>query len=73
MRRGIVFLLLAIFALPAPAIAADLRLGLAVEPDTSDPHDHNFGNNKGLMPNLFEGLAVTTLRCRCTTSSTSRR
>lgn len=50
MRRGIVFLLSAIIALPAPASAADLRLGLAVEPDSIDPHYHNFGGNKGLMP-----------------------
>ncbi|MGC1407650.1 MAG: ABC transporter substrate-binding protein [Acetobacteraceae bacterium] len=59
MRRGIVFLLLAIFALPAPISAADLRLGLAVEPDSIDPHYHNFGGNKGLMPNIFEGLTAT--------------
>ena len=58
MRRGIVFLLLAIFALPAPISAADLRLGLAVEPDSIDPHYHNFGGNKGLMPNLFEALTA---------------
>ena len=59
MRRGIVFLLSAIIALPAPASAADLRLGLAVEPDSIDPHYHNFGGNKGLMPNLFEALTAT--------------
>ena len=39
-----------------PAVSADLRLGLTVEPDTIDPHYHNFGGNKGLMPNLFEAL-----------------
>ena len=59
MRRGIVFLLLAICALPAAACAADLRLGLAVEPDSLDPHYHNFGGNKGLMPNLFDSLTAT--------------
>jgi peptide/nickel transport system substrate-binding protein len=59
MRRGIVFLLSAIIALPAPASAADLRLGVAVEPDSIDPHYHNFGGNKGLMPNLFEALTAT--------------
>ncbi len=59
MRRGIAFLLLAIFAHPAPASAADLRLGLAVEPDSIDPHYHNFGGNKSLMPNLFDSLTST--------------
>ena len=56
MRRGIAFLLPAFLALATSAAAADLRLGLAVEPDSIDPHYHNFGGNKGLMPNLFEAL-----------------
>ncbi|MEJ0018840.1 MAG: ABC transporter substrate-binding protein [Acetobacteraceae bacterium] len=55
-RRCLAFLLSAMCALAAPAAAADLRLGLAVEPDSIDPHYHNFGGNKGLMPNLFEAL-----------------
>jgi peptide/nickel transport system substrate-binding protein len=56
MRRGIAFLLSAILVLATPAVATELRLGLAVEPDSIDPHFHNFGGNKGLMPNLFEAL-----------------
>jgi peptide/nickel transport system substrate-binding protein len=56
MRRGMVFLLMAMLGLATPALAADLRLGLTVEPDSIDPHYHNFGGNKGLMPNLFEAL-----------------
>ena len=56
MRRGAVFLLLAVLALASPALAADLRLGLAVEPGSIDPHYHNFGGNKSLMPNLFDAL-----------------
>jgi peptide/nickel transport system substrate-binding protein len=56
MRRGVMFLLLVALALASPATAAELRLGLAVEPDSIDPHYHNFGGNKGLMPNLFEAL-----------------
>ncbi len=39
-----------------PAFGADLRLALAVEPDSIDPHFHNFGGNKNLMPNLFDAL-----------------
>ena len=42
----------------APAQANDLRLALAVEPDSIDPHVHNFGGNKAFMPNLFETLTV---------------
>jgi peptide/nickel transport system substrate-binding protein len=29
-----------------------------VEPDSIDPHFHNFGGNKGFMPNLFEALTT---------------
>lgn len=46
------------FAAPH-ACAADLVLGAAVEPDSIDPHVHNFGGNKSLMPNLFEALTTT--------------
>src|SRR3954451_3026369 len=46
-----------LLSLATPAFSADLRLGLAVEPDSIDPHFHNFGGNKGLMPNLFEALS----------------
>jgi peptide/nickel transport system substrate-binding protein len=41
-----------------PAYAGDLRLALAVEPDSIDPHVHNFGGNKAFMPNLFETLTI---------------
>jgi peptide/nickel transport system substrate-binding protein len=43
----------------APARPADLVIGAAVEPDSIDPHVHNFGGNKSLMPNLFEALTTT--------------
>jgi peptide/nickel transport system substrate-binding protein len=42
----------------APAAADDLHLSLAVEPDSIDPHVHNFGGNKAFMPNLFETLTA---------------
>ncbi len=51
-------LLLILAAGTATTYAADLTIGLAVEPDSIDPHAHNFGGNKTLMPNLFEGLTV---------------
>lgn len=49
---------LLITLLPAAAGAAELRLALAVEPDSIDPHVHNFGGNKSFMPNLFETLTT---------------
>jgi peptide/nickel transport system substrate-binding protein len=57
MRRVTAAVLLsALLAFATPVLSADLRLGLAIEPDSIDPHFHNFGGNKGLMPNLFEAL-----------------
>ena len=41
-----------------PVLADDLRLALAVEPDSIDPHVHNFGGNKAFMANLFDALTV---------------
>ena len=55
-RKRLAVLLLA--AAIGTAHAADLRLALAVEPDSIDPHVHNFGGNKNLMPNLFESLTA---------------
>lgn len=40
------------------ANAADLRLGLSLEPDSIDPHVHNFVGNKNFMPNIFESLTA---------------
>jgi len=42
----------------APAQSTELRLALAVEPDSIDPHVHNFGGNKSFMKNLFETLTL---------------
>jgi peptide/nickel transport system substrate-binding protein len=47
-----------------PALANDLRLALAVEPDSIDPHVHNFGGNKAFMPNLFEALTIVDVNGR---------
>jgi peptide/nickel transport system substrate-binding protein len=60
MRRLIILTMLVLAALAAlaQAHAADLRLAVAVEPDSIDPHVHNFGGNKAFMPNLFETLTA---------------
>jgi peptide/nickel transport system substrate-binding protein len=56
-RRCLAFVIVLIAGITY-AQAADLRLALAVEPDSIDPHVHNFGGNKAFMPNLFETLTV---------------
>ena len=55
-RRLCHALLLLALAGFSPAHASELRLALAVEPDSIDPHVHNFGGNKSFMANLFETL-----------------
>jgi peptide/nickel transport system substrate-binding protein len=53
-----IFALLLVCVLSHAGVAAELRLGLAVEPDSIDPHFHNFGGNRNLMPNVFETLTA---------------
>ena len=44
-------------ALPAlPALAQELRIGIASEPSSADPHFHNLGPNNQLRRNFFESL-----------------
>jgi peptide/nickel transport system substrate-binding protein len=43
----------------APAMAADLRIGLASEPTSMDPHFHNLGPNNALRQHIFESLTKT--------------
>lgn len=43
---------------PPPARAADLRLGVAVETDTIDPHFHFFGGALSLTSQIFEPLVA---------------
>jgi peptide/nickel transport system substrate-binding protein len=52
------WLVCAIMATAAPlgARAADLRLGLALEPSSLDPHYHNYGGNRAFAPHVFESL-----------------
>jgi len=62
-RAGLILLTVAplLAASPAPAAdvrAADLRVGIAVEPDSIDPHFHNFGGNKSFDPNVFDALTA---------------
>ena len=42
-----------------PAGAQDLRVGLASEPTSVDPHFHNLGPNNALRRHIFEGLVST--------------
>jgi len=43
-------------ALAAPAMAQDLRIGVASEVTSIDPHFHNVGPNNALRKHIFEGL-----------------
>lgn len=47
-------------ALPAlPVLAQELRIGVASEPSSADPHFHNLGPNNQLRRNIFESLVGT--------------
>ena len=47
-------------AIPAlPLAAQELRIGLASEPSSADPHFHNLGPNNQLRRNIFESLVGT--------------
>ena len=40
-----------------PAGAADLKVGLALEPSSIDPHYHNFTPNNAVAQHFFDGIA----------------
>jgi len=47
-------------AIPAlPLAAQELRIGLASEPSSADPHFHNLGPNNQLRRNIFQSLVGT--------------
>lgn len=47
-------------AIPAmPLAAQELRIGVASEPSSADPHFHNLGPNNQLRRNVFESLVDT--------------
>lgn len=58
MHRGLRLLLLAVvLAMPAvPVAAADLRIGLGLEPTSMDPHYHNLGPNSSFSRHVFDRL-----------------
>ena len=57
--RGLVVAALAT-AIPAlPLAAQELRIGLASEPSSADPHFHNLGPNNQLRRAIFESLVGT--------------
>jgi peptide/nickel transport system substrate-binding protein len=45
-------------ALAAPALAQELKIGLASEPTSMDPHFHNLGPNNAVRRHIFEGLVA---------------
>lgn len=47
------------FALAAPAQAQELKIGMASEPTSIDPHFHNVGPNNALRRHIFPALVET--------------
>jgi peptide/nickel transport system substrate-binding protein len=56
------FAMLALAGLPlafaAPTLAQELKIGLASEPTSMDPHFHNLGPNNAVRRHIFEGLVA---------------
>jgi peptide/nickel transport system substrate-binding protein len=57
--RGLAAALLASAITALPLAAQELRIGLASEPSSADPHFHNLGPNNQLRRNIFESLVGT--------------
>jgi peptide/nickel transport system substrate-binding protein len=56
MRAASILLTAAIMGLGQPGVAKDLRIGLAAEPSSIDPHFHNLTPNNSLLSHVFERL-----------------
>lgn len=50
--------LAALLGLQAPAAAQELRLGMAAEATSADPHFYNFSPNNGLVRHIYEALVL---------------
>jgi peptide/nickel transport system substrate-binding protein len=46
-------------SLACPAVAQELKVGLASEPTSIDPHFHQLGPNNSMRRHIFEGLVAT--------------
>lgn len=57
--RGLAAAALAVSIPALPLAAQELRIGLASEPSSADPHFHNLGPNNQLRRNIFESLVGT--------------
>ena len=55
-RCGAAAILAALALATTPALAQDLRIGVASEPTSMDPHFHNLTPNNSMMSHLFERL-----------------
>ncbi|HZP78162.1 MAG TPA: ABC transporter substrate-binding protein [Pseudolabrys sp.] len=60
MKRCLATLVLSVcaVALSLPAAAQELRIGLASEPTSIDPHFHDLGPNNSMRHHIFEGLTT---------------
>ncbi|WP_375465467.1 ABC transporter substrate-binding protein [uncultured Methylobacterium sp.] len=59
LRRRTLPIAAALGLLATAAAARDLRIGLAAEATSIDPHFHNLGPNNSLRRHIFEGLVTT--------------
>jgi peptide/nickel transport system substrate-binding protein len=51
-------LLCAAMLAAAPALAADLRVGIETAPTSIDPHFHNYNPNKSLHAHIYDSLVI---------------
>ena len=56
--RGLALAGLPVALLAGPVLAQELKIGLASEPTSIDPHFHNLGPNNALRRHIFEGLVA---------------
>ncbi len=57
--QGVAALAIATAIQALPLAAQELRIGVASEPSSADPHFHNLGPNNQLRRNIFESLVGT--------------
>ena len=57
-RLTVVIALLSSLGFSWPALAEDLRIGLASEPTAMDPHFHNLGPNNSMASHIFDSLIL---------------
>ena len=63
-RRSVAALFVSALVCSAPAAAQELRIGVASEPTSMDPHFHNLSPNNSMLSHVFEALVDQDQRQR---------